>query len=94
MAYISLASPELSSRSRRLPGSPHWGGDWNRAVRVLRAAIENAVHQARWRSRFTSHQVGDEVIELITQLDGQTLAVLHVVIGELAKQAKKQDQQW
>jgi hypothetical protein len=58
----------------------------------LRAALDNAGHHARWRSRFDAHQVGDEVIDLVTQLDSQSLAVLHVVIGELAKQTKKRDE--
>ena len=94
MAFISLSPPDLSSRSRRFPGSPHWGSDWRHAVLNLRAALNNATHHAYQRSRFTTHQVGDEVIDLVTQLDGQALAVLHVVIGELAKQSKKRDQQW
>jgi hypothetical protein len=83
-----------SSTRRRLPGSPHWGGDWRLAVRNLRAAVENAIHHARWQSRFTTDQVGTEVIDLVEQLDGQALAVLHVLIGELAKQSKKRAHQW
>jgi hypothetical protein len=35
--------------------------------------------------------VGSEVIDLISQLDGFALAVLHVVVGELARQSKKGD---
>ena len=95
MSLFTLPSAQSQpSRVRRLPGSPHWGRDWKFAVRNLRTAAENAVHHARWKSRFTAHQVGDEVIDLVTQLDGPALAVLHVVIGELAKQSKKRDQQW
>jgi hypothetical protein len=60
----------------------------------LRAALENATRHARWPSRFTADQVGIEVIDLVNQLDDQALAVLHVVIGELAKQSKKRGQQW
>jgi hypothetical protein len=60
----------------------------------LRAAVENATHQARWQSRFTADQVGTEVIDLVNQLDDQALAVLHVVIGDLAKQSKKRARQW
>jgi hypothetical protein len=69
----------------------------------LRAAIENATHHAsrrRWpppasnESRFTPDQVGTEVIDLVNQLDSRALAVLHVVIGELAKQSKKAAQEW
>jgi hypothetical protein len=92
MVLIPLA-PEQSSRPRRLPGAPHWGHDWKLAVRNLRTAVENAIHHA-WRLRFTANQVGDEVIDLITQLDSQSLAVLHVLIGELAKQSKKRNRQW
>ena len=95
MSLNYLPQPPLSSRPRRLPGSPHWGRDWKFAVRNLRAAIENAAHHARWWcSRFTAHQVGDEVIDLVTQLDCESLAVLHIVIGELAKQSKKRGHQW
>jgi len=39
-------------------------------------------------------QVGTEVIDLVDQLDSQSLAVLRVVVGELAKQSKKRAQQW
>jgi hypothetical protein len=68
----------------------------------LRAAIENATHHVSWRcwslasngSRFTSDQVGTEVIDLVNQLDSRALAVLHVVIGELAKQTKKRAREW
>jgi hypothetical protein len=63
-------------------------------VRNVRTAVENAAQHARRQSRFTPHQVGDEVIELVTSLDGPALAVLHIVIGELAKQSMKRDQQW
>jgi hypothetical protein len=60
----------------------------------LRAAVENATHHAKWRSRFTPDQVGTEVIDLVNQLDDRALAVLHVLIGELAKQSKKRAAQW
>jgi hypothetical protein len=43
------------------------------------------------RQRFTADSVGGEVIDLIGQLDGFALAVVHVVIGELARQSKKGD---
>jgi hypothetical protein len=59
----------------------------------LRAAVKNAIEQA-WRSHFTADQVGTEVIDLVDQLDSQSLAVLRVVVGELAKQSKKRAQQW
>ena len=93
MALISLSHPDVTSRTRRLPGSPHWGPDWKLAIRNLRAAVENAIQHA-WRLRFTPDAVGTEVIDLINQLDSRALAVLHVVIGELAKQSKKRDRQW
>ena len=80
---------QSSAPGRRLPGSPHWGPDWAKAVRTLRAAVENATHHVSWRSRFTADQVGTEVIDLVNQLDDRALAVLHVLIGELAKQSKK-----
>jgi hypothetical protein len=102
VAFISLTHPKLSTPQRRLPGSPHWGGDWTIAVRALRAALENATRHGRWwcwppvskGSRFTPDLVGTEVIDLVNQLDNQSLAVLHVVIGELVKLSKKQAQQW
>ncbi len=91
MALINLEPSRLSSRQGRLPSSPHWGGPWKAAVATLRAAIKAAMHHARIRSRFTSDQVGSEVIDLVGQLDGFALAILHVVIGELVRQSKKGD---
>ena len=86
------AQPQLP---KRFPGSPHWGRDWNLANRNLRAAIENAIEHA-WQLRFTPDQVGTEVTDLVCsrRLDSQALAVLHVVIGELAKQTKKRARPW
>jgi hypothetical protein len=57
----------------------------------LRTAVGNAKHHAKRQSRFTADQVGTEVIDVVNQLDAQALAVLHVLIGELAKQSKKRD---
>jgi hypothetical protein len=87
MSVISISPPPLSTR-RRLPGSPHWGRDWQHAVRNLRAAVGNAHHHAKRRSHFTTDKVGVEVIDLIGQLDSRALPVLHVLIGELAKQSR------
>ena len=91
MSLISLPTPQVSSRQHRLPGSPHWGGPWKAAVGSLRAAIKAAMYHARARARFHSDRVGSEVIDLVGQLDEFALAVLHVVIGELAKQSRKGD---
>jgi hypothetical protein len=91
MSLISLATPQVSSRRRRLPGSPHWGVPWKNAVTTLKAATKAAMCHARLRSRFTANSVGDEVIGLIGELDGFALAVLHVVVGELVRQTKKGD---
>ena len=92
MSLFTVHAPQ-PQLPKRLPGSPHWGGAWTLAVRNLRAAVENATHHA-WKSHFTAHQVGDEINELIPQLDNQGLAVLRVVIGELAKNSKKLFDQW
>ena len=89
MALISLAPQP--SHPHRLPGSPHWGVPWKNAVSTLKAATKAAMCHARLRSRFTADSVGSEVIDLISQLDGFALAVLHVVVGELARQSKKGD---
>jgi hypothetical protein len=92
MSLFTVHAPQ-PQLPKRLPGSPHWGRAWTFAVHNLRAAVGNATHHA-WKSHFTAHQVGDEVIDLVTQLDGESLAVLRVVIGELAKQSKKRGHQW
>ena len=92
MSVITLSRPQTqpSGRPRPLPGSPHWGGDWRRAVRHLRSAVENAVQNAKWGDpRFTPDKVGTEVIDLIGELNSHSLAVLHVLIGELAKQSRR-----
>jgi hypothetical protein len=64
---------------------------WKNAVGTLKAATKAAMCHARLRSRFTADSVGSEVIDLISQLDGFALAVLHVVVGELVRQSKKGD---
>ena len=94
MALINLATPQLSTHPRRLPSAPHWGGTWKFTVATLRAAIREAMCNARIRPQFTANRVGSEVIDLVDQLDGFALAVLHVVIGELARQSKKGDHRW
>jgi hypothetical protein len=90
VGLISLA-PQSSHPRRRLPGSPHWGLPWKNAVTTLKAATKAAMCHARMRSRFNADSVGSEVIDLVGQLDGFALAVLHVVIGELVRQSKKGD---
>jgi hypothetical protein len=90
MTLINIVPPQPQSmRQRRLPGSPHWGVPWKSAVTTLKAATKGAMCHARLQSRFTADSVGGEVIDLIGQLDGFALAVLHVVVGELARQSKK-----
>jgi hypothetical protein len=92
MSLYTLPSAQPQpSRQRHLPGSPHWGVPWRNAVTTLRAATRGAMCHARLRSRFTADAVGGEVIDLVSQLDGFALAVLHVVIGELVRQSKKGD---
>ena len=93
MSLYTLPSAQLQlpNRRRRLPGSPHWGTPWKNAVGALKAATKAAMCHARLRSRFTADSVGSEVIDLIGQLDGFALAVLHVVVGELVRQSKKGD---
>jgi len=80
------------SHQRHLPGSPHWGGSWQRAVGTLRKATEGAIHHARQHSRFTANQVGTEVIDHLGELNGRALCVLHVVLGDLIRLSKKDDQ--
>jgi hypothetical protein len=93
MSLFTLPStqPQPFSRRSGLPGTPHWGVPWKNAVITLKAATRTAMCHARLRSRFTPDSVGGEVIDLVGQLDGFALAVLHVVIGELARQSKKGD---
>jgi hypothetical protein len=88
---LPSAQSQPSKRQRRLPSAPHWGGTWKFAVATLRAAIKGAMCNARIRPHFNADRVGSEVIDLVGQLDGFALVVLHVVIGELVRQSKKGD---
>ena len=93
MTLINIVPPQAQppNRRRHLPGSPHWGVAWRNAVGALKAATKAAMCHARMPSRFTTDSVGSEVIDLVGQLDGFALAVLHVVIGELVRQSKNGD---
>jgi len=72
LATLFSTQPQPSNR-RRLPGSPHWGGSWQRAVGTLRKATEGAIYHARQHSGFTANQVGIEVIDHIDELNSRAL---------------------
>jgi hypothetical protein len=93
MVLIPLAQ-QVSSRSHRGLGSPHWGGPWKRAVGTLRKAIEGAIYHAQDAARFNANQVGTKVIDHIGELDARALCVLHVVLGDLIRLSKKGDRLW
>ncbi len=86
----AATSPFL--RKRHVTGTRHDGPAWTAAVRVLRAAVANAVEHARARRSVTSNSVGDDVIDSIAQLDAKSLHVLAVVSGMLVRASKQLDQ--
>jgi hypothetical protein len=94
MLLLTLPTPQLSNRRQHLPGSPHWGPSWKRAVGTLRKATEGAIYHARPLSRFSADVVGTEIIDHIGELDSRALCVLYVMLGDLIRLSKKGDRQW
>ena len=82
--YTNSHRPSTHLR-RRLVGTTHTGPAWTSAVRVLRAAIPNAVEHAGWRRSITADQVGTTIIDRIGELDGKALHVLAVVFSILVR---------
>jgi len=60
-------------------------------VRVLRAAVTNAVEHAGVRRSVTSNSIGVDVIDNITRLDAKSLHVLALVFAMLIR-ASRRDQ--
>lgn len=75
----------------RLAGTRHEGPAWTSAVRVLRAAVTNAVGHAGARRSVTSNSVGVDIIDNIARLDAKSLHILALVFAMLVR-ASRRDQ--
>jgi hypothetical protein len=98
MTLAVYSNPQTTASPRcRVTGTRHDGPAWTAAVRVLRAAVVNAVGHAGVRRSATSKStdvdvtdVGVDIIDNIALLDTKSLHVLSVVFGMLLR-ASRQD---
>lgn len=75
---------------KKLPGNiANIGSAWTQAVRTVRAAVNAAVEHAPQRHSFDANRVADLVIDLVGELDHQSLTVLTVVLGVLIRNSRR-----
>jgi hypothetical protein len=89
--YTTGTQPSTTPTTRRrLVGTSHSGPSWTNAVRVLRAATENAVaHTPCCRHSVTADRVGTAAIDAVGELDARSLHVLLVVLSILVRASQR-----